>query len=90
MADQSSERDPYLAEHVREAIAHDPRVGELGVNVEISGETVVLAGTLRSAQRQEAASEVAHDLLPDHEVRNETVVESDYPEPADTDAEHLA
>ena len=62
MADQSSDRDPYLAEHVREALAQDPRVGELGLNVEIIGETVVLRGTLTSPERREAASHIARAI----------------------------
>jgi len=74
MADQSSDRDPYLAEHLREALAQDPRVGELGLDVEIVGETVVLRGTLTSTERQAAASDIAHDLMPNHAVRNETAV----------------
>jgi hypothetical protein len=86
MADQPTNLDPYLAEHVREALAQDARVGELGVKVEISGETVVLSGTLTTPERQEAAAAVAHDLLPDHEVRNETAV-TDHPE--STEVEHL-
>jgi osmotically-inducible protein OsmY len=86
MEKRPDQADPYLAEHVREALAQDPRVGELGVEVEISGETVVLHGTVASAGRQEAAVEVVHGLLPEHEIRDETEV-ADFPEP--TEAEHL-
>jgi osmotically-inducible protein OsmY len=86
MANQPTTTDPYLAEHLREALAQHPRVGELGVEVEITGETVVLGGTVASAERQAAAAEVVHDLLPGHQVRNETEV-ADFPEP--TEAEHL-
>jgi hypothetical protein len=74
MADQSSDRDPYQAEHLREALAQDPRVGELGVDVEIVGETVVLRGTLTSTERQTAATAIAHNLMPNYAVRNETAV----------------
>jgi osmotically-inducible protein OsmY len=86
MADQSPEPDPYLAEHVREALGKDSRVSELGVEVEISGQTVILSGAVTSAERQAAAAAVAHDLLPQHQVRNETRV-AELPEP--TDSEHL-
>lgn len=86
MADRSTDSDPYLAEHVREALAHDPRVSELGVAVEITGETVVLSGTLASPERQQAAADVVHDLLPDLKVQNETALQ-ELPEP--TEAEHF-
>lgn len=86
MGDRSKELDPYLAEHVREALAQDPRVSELDVTVEIDHETVVLSGTVASSERQEAAAEIARDLLPDHQVRNETAV-ADFDE--STDVEHF-
>ena len=79
MAEQSTDRDPYLAEHLREALAQDPRVGELGLDIEIIGETVVLRGTLSSPERQEAVAAIARDLIPHHAVRNETAV-ADCPE----------
>jgi BON domain len=81
-----SDPDPYLAEHVREALARDPRVSELGIDIAISGESVVLRGTLPSRQRQEAAVALVRELLPRHHVRDETVV-ADFPEP--TEVEHL-
>jgi len=86
MADKPADLDPYLAEHVREALAQDARVGELGVDVEISGETVILSGTLTTPERREAAAAVVHDLLPDHQIRNETEI-ADVPE--STEVEHL-
>ena len=86
MGDRPRDLDPYLVEHVRDALAHDPRVGELDVAVAIEGETVVLSGTVGTADRQEAAANVVRDLLPDHHVRDETEV-VDFPEP--TEVEHL-
>ncbi len=86
MGDRSKDLDPYLVEHVRDALAHDPRVSELDVVVEIDDETVVLSGTVASAGRQEAAADVVRDLLPNHHVRDETEV-ADLAEP--TEAEHL-
>ena len=86
MGDRSKELDPYLIEHVREALAQDPRVGELDVTVEIDDETVVLSGMSASPDRQEAAAAVARDLLPNHQVRHETAP-TDFAEP--TEAEHF-
>jgi osmotically-inducible protein OsmY len=89
MADKPSDTDPYLVEHVRDALAHDPRLSELGVSIECAGQTVVLSGALASLERQQAAADIVHELLPDHEVRNETTV-SELPEPAATDVEHFS
>lgn len=86
MEKRATTPDPYLAEHVREALARDPRIGELGVDVEIAGETVILSGTVASLERQEAAAAVVHELLPDYQVRDETEV-VELPEPSE--AEHL-
>lgn len=86
MGDRSQDLNPYLVEHVRDALAHDPRVGELDVAVEIEDETVVLSGTVATADRQEAAADVVRDLLPNHHLRDETEV-ADFAEP--TEVEHL-
>ena len=86
MKDQAAEPDLYLAEHLREALAQDPRVGELGIAVEIMGETVVLSGTMTSPEQQAAAVAIARDFLPAHHVRVKSMV-ADLPEP--TDSEHL-
>ena len=87
MGDRSKNLDPYLVEHIRDALAQDPRVSELDVTVEIDDETVVLSGTVASPERQKAAADIAHRLLPDHEVRNETAV-TDFEE--QTDVEHFS
>jgi osmotically-inducible protein OsmY len=72
MTEERGNLDPYLAEEVREALAREPRVGELGVDVEVRGQTVVLSGTVTSAAGQDAATEVAREVVPDRRVRNET------------------
>ena len=87
MGDPSRDLEPYLIEHIREALATDPRVSELDVAVEIAGDTVVLTGTVASRVRQEAAAAIARELLPNHRVRNETTV-ADFEEPTET--EHFA
>lgn len=89
MADRPTDPnpDPYLAEHLREALAQDPRVGAVGVGVQIAGDTVVLSGTLASPAQRTAAGDLAHELLPNHRIANEIAV-ADLPEP--TKAEHLA
>jgi hypothetical protein len=86
MEEREAESEIYLVEHLREALAQDPRVGELGIAVEIRGKTVFLRGTMTSPEQQDAAVAIARDFLPEHHVRTEVAVAS-LPEP--TDAEHL-
>jgi osmotically-inducible protein OsmY len=86
MEDQEAAPEIYLAEHLREALAQDPRVGELGIAVEIEGDSVVLSGTMTSPEQQDAAVAIAHHFLPGHQVRVETTA-GDLPEP--TESEHL-
>lgn len=76
MTDHPHDLDPYLAQHVREALAQDPRIGELGVDVEVDEDEVVLRGGVTSAERRAAVAEVARDLAPDRTIRNETTVDT--------------
>jgi hypothetical protein len=86
MEDRPGNSDFYLAEHLREALARDPRVAELGIDVEIDDGVVVLSGTMTSPEQQEAAVAIARTFLPQYRVRVETTV-ADLSEP--TDSEHL-
>lgn len=86
MAGRTVNPDLYLAEHLREALEQDPRVAELGIDVEIADGVVVLRGTMTSPEQQEAAVAIAHTFLPECQVRVETTV-ADLSEP--TDSEHL-
>jgi Flp pilus assembly secretin CpaC len=86
MADRPANPDLYLAEHLREALEQDPRVAELGIDVEIADGVVVLSGTMTSPEQQEAAVAIARTFLPQYQVRVETTV-TDLTEP--TGSEHL-
>ena len=66
----------YLVQRVREALAHDPRVSELEIDVRISGDRVYLSGAVPTDERRTAIGEVVGDVLPDHEVHNETTVDT--------------
>jgi osmotically-inducible protein OsmY len=87
MAERPIELDAYLAEHLREALAQDPRVGELDVAVAIDGEQIVLRGRLPSPASQAAAAEIARRFAPGHIVVDETVV-AEFPE--STETEHFS
>jgi BON domain-containing protein len=75
-AASGSEEEPphYVVQRVREALAHDERVSELEVKVKVFGRKVFLTGPVSTKARHEAIDEVLGELLPDHEVHNQTEV----------------
>ena len=69
------ERAPeYVVERVREALARDPRVGELELDVSIDGGTIVVEGIVPTEERRESIPDVVRRSAPDHEVENRTTV----------------
>ena len=64
----------YVIERVHRALAEDPRIGELDVDVTLAGGRVFLMGDVPTQERKDAISAVVGELLPDHEVCNETSV----------------
>lgn len=71
MNDQPPE---YAVAHVREALATDPRVNELNLEVTIHGEKVFVTGVVATVQRRAAVTLVIEELLPGMDVHNETDV----------------
>ncbi len=70
MTEQTSPGDEYLAQRLRDALADDPRVGELGIGVTVVDGHVYLSGEVATHERQQAVAAVAAEVLPDHEVHN--------------------
>ena len=70
----NTEPPEYLAEHVHDAMAKDPRLNELGITVTISGDKAFLTGDVATDERRVAAGEIAAELLPDHELHNDIAV----------------
>ena len=68
------EPEDYAVQRLREALAADERVAELGVQVRTVAGKVFLTGTVPTADRQQAVGAVAAEVLPDYEVHNETLV----------------
>jgi hypothetical protein len=66
--------DHYLVEWIRQRLAKDPRVGELELQVSVAGRKVIVTGTVATADRQRAISEVLAELCPDRVVQNQTTV----------------
>jgi osmotically-inducible protein OsmY len=69
-------REPphYVAERVRAALAADPRLNDLGIQVKIIERKVILSGAVATHERQSMAETIVRELLPDHEIQNEVGV----------------
>jgi osmotically-inducible protein OsmY len=81
MSERPDEPKQYVVAKVSEALAHDPRVGELDVHVKVVGQQVFLTGSVSTAPRHELIGRVVEELLPDHQVHNEVVVTTSEGEP---------
>ena len=68
------EPEDYAVQRLRDALATDVRVAEMGLDVQVSGGKVFLTGQVATAERQQAVGAVAAEVLPDYEVHNQTSV----------------
>ena len=68
------EPEGYVAEHVRSALAADPRAGELGVTVRILGARAFLCGDVATPERRDAVATVAAEILDGYEIHNDVTV----------------
>jgi osmotically-inducible protein OsmY len=68
------EPEDYAVQRLRDALATDDRVAEMGVQVRTVAGKVFLTGQVPTPERQQAVGTVAAEVLPDYEVHNETVV----------------
>jgi osmotically-inducible protein OsmY len=89
MSHQGPGREPkqYVVEHVRDALAQDPRVGELDVKVKVVGDRIFVKGTVSAATRRDAITVVLEEMFGgDADIHNEVTVlaPTERPEP-----EHL-
>jgi osmotically-inducible protein OsmY len=75
MPDRASEPEPYVEAHVREALARDDRVGELGLDVSVSDGTITLSGAVLSPERHDAILEVVRELVPDLTIVDQITVQ---------------
>jgi predicted RNA-binding protein with PUA domain len=64
----------YIIQRVRDALAADERVAEMGVEVRIAAGKVFLTGQIPTEERRDAVGVVAGEVLPEYEIHNETVV----------------
>lgn len=77
MPDAGSDREPkqYVVEHIRDALAQDPRVAELDVQVKVVGERIFVKGTVPVQARRDAITTVLREMFGDDtEIHNEVSV----------------
>jgi ribosome recycling factor len=70
----SLEPEEYVVLHVREALAQDGRVSELGLEVSVRGGVLHITGPVSTEERRAAVAEVAGEIAPELTVANETHV----------------
>ncbi len=72
----------YLIGHIQQALATDPRTGELELDVRIAGGRIFLTGVVATSERRGAVETVVREIAPDLDVANElTVSEETEPGP---------
>ncbi len=67
----TQEPERYASERLRGALAADPRVSELSLQVHIVADHVFVTGQVATPERVEAVSEIAARVLPDHVLHND-------------------
>ncbi|MFG3615917.1 BON domain-containing protein [Nocardia sp. NPDC047654] len=68
------EQPQYLVARLRRALAEDPRTAELGVQVTIRGDVVVLCGEVSSENCKQQMETVVHEQLPHARIHNDVHV----------------
>ena len=71
---EAAEPKHYLIGRIREALAADPRVNELDIQVTVAGRKIFLSGHVATAARRDAIRQAVTELLPDYQVHNEVTV----------------
>lgn len=70
------EPQAYLTERIREALAHDPKVSELGIAVSVTGDHVVVTGSVATPERRLAVEDIVTPLLGELTLHNGITVSS--------------
>ncbi len=76
MTRQAEPEEEYLAQHLRDALAEDPRVNELGIAVTVARDHVYLSGQVATDERRQAIAALTAEVLPAHELHNDVAVTS--------------
>jgi len=87
MTETSENNDPYISEHARDALAADPRTAGIELDVIVTGDAIVVRGTVSTEQRRKAVRDVINERFPGWEIHNDLIAR-EFHEP--TRAEHLS
>jgi hypothetical protein len=71
---QDTEQPEYLIGHIQQALATDPRTGELELDVRIAGGRIFLTGGVATEDRRRAVEAVVHEVAPDLAIANQLTV----------------
>ena len=66
--------DSYVAEHIHQALASDPRVNEPELHVHVVAGRAVITGDVPTDARKAAIDDVVGELHPDLAIDNQTSV----------------
>jgi predicted nucleotidyltransferase len=75
---------PYVAAHLRERLAEDPRTNEMDIQIEQQGDKILLRGEVQQEDRKEAVEEIARESYPNGTIENQIRV-SNYKQPNDAE-----
>jgi hypothetical protein len=64
----------YLIARVSDALADDPRVSEVELDVDVEDGTVVIRGTVPTEERRRGVGEILAERFPELDARNEVKV----------------
>lgn len=71
MVEGPREPEHYASERLRAALAADPRVSDLSLQVEVVADDVYVMGQVPTEERREAVSAVAAEVLAGYRVHND-------------------
>jgi hypothetical protein len=82
---ERSDEPEYLIAQVCEALARDPRVSEIELDVRVEGQTVIVRGAVQTEAQRRGVDEVLAERFPELEARNEVSVLTAPEPPAEED-----
>ena len=75
----NTDEPEYKSQRIRDVLAQDERVGELGLEVHIDHGQVTVSGMVTTEQRRAAIDTVVHELMPGAALDNKVTVVSTGP-----------
>jgi hypothetical protein len=74
-ARRGHEPKQYVVEHIRDALAQDPRVAELDIQVKVVEDRIFVKGTVPAASRRDAITVVLEEMFgAGADIQNEVTV----------------